>query len=158
VGLDTHGLTDTRLDSSLNPSFRKDPVTEVRGNKVVGHTLFAADRLGLARKKDIRLIRKAFVLAVNPGAEEEYSRRHNPIWPELGDVLKAHGASNYSIYLHPETQQLFGTVEVESEERWNAIAQTEVCRRWWAYMKDLMPSNPDNSPVSLMLTEVFHLD
>ena len=104
------------------------------------------------------MIRKAFVLAVNPDSQEEYIRRHNPIWPELAEVLKAQGARNYSIYLHPETQQLFGYVEVESEERWNAIAQTEVCRRWWASMKDLMPSNPDNSPVSVALSEVFHLE
>jgi L-rhamnose mutarotase len=28
-------------------------------------------------------IRKAFVMSVNAGAEEEYEKRHNPIWPEL---------------------------------------------------------------------------
>ena len=104
------------------------------------------------------MIRKAFVLAVNPDAVEEYQRRHQPIWPELEAVLKQQGVHHYSIFLHPETCQLFGTVEVESEERWEGIAQTEVCKRWWAYMKDIMPSNPDNSPVSLPLTEVFHLE
>lgn len=104
------------------------------------------------------MIRKAFVMSVRPGAEIEYERRHRPIWPELEDVLKAHGASNYSIFLHPGTHQLFGYVEIEDEERWNAIASTEVCQRWWKHMADLMPSNPDHSPVSEALREVFHLD
>ena len=65
--------------------------------------------------------------------------------------------SNYSIFLHPETRQLFGYAEIRDEAQWAAIAQTEVCRKWWAYMRDMMPCNPDNSPVSLGLDEVFHL-
>jgi L-rhamnose mutarotase len=104
------------------------------------------------------MIRKAFVMSVNPGREAEYEKRHRPIWPELEKTLKAHGAHNYSIFLHPETRQLFGYVEVEDEQRWNAIAATPICRKWWAHMKDLMPSNPDNSPKSLDLREVFHID
>lgn len=103
------------------------------------------------------MIRKAFVMSVNPGREAEYARRHQPIWADLAAVLKSHGAHNYSIFLHEETRQLFGYVEVESEERWNAIAKTEVCQRWWKHMADVMPSNPDNSPVSRELKEVFHL-
>jgi len=104
------------------------------------------------------MIRKAFVMSVNAGAEEEYERRHRPIWDELAEALKAHGVHNYSIFLHPETRQLFGYAEIESEERWAAIASTEVCQRWWKYMADVMPANPDSSPVSAPLHEVFHLD
>ena len=103
------------------------------------------------------MIRKAFVMSVNAGEEAEYERRHRPIWKELEDVLKAHGVHSYSIFLHPQTRQLFGYAELEDEKRWNAIASTDVCRRWWAHMKEVMPSNPDNSPVSLELREVFHL-
>ena len=61
-------------------------------------------------------------------------------------------------FIHLETGQLFGYVEVESEERWEAIAKTEVCRKWWAHMKEIMPSNADNSPVATELSEVFHLE
>lgn len=104
------------------------------------------------------MIRKAFVMSVHAGSESEYERRHSPIWDDLVAVLKEHGVHNYSIFLHPETRQLFGYVEVEDEARWASIAQTEVCQRWWAHMGDVMPSNPDNSPVSLDLKEVFHLD
>ena len=104
------------------------------------------------------MIRKAFVMSVNVGAEAEYESRHRPIWSKLEQTLREHGVHNYSIFLHPETRQLFGYVEIEDEARWNAIAATPVCRKWWAHMKEIMPANPDNSPVSEPLREVFHLD
>ena len=104
------------------------------------------------------MIRKAFVMSVNAGAEAEYARRHQPIWGDLAAVLRAHGVHNYSIFLDPATRQLFAYVEIEDEARWNAIARTEACQRWWRHMGDLMPGNPDHSPVSRGLNEVFHLD
>ena len=104
------------------------------------------------------MIRKAFAMSVDARRQEEYERRHSPIWPELHSTLKAHGVRNYSIFLHAETHQLFAYVEIEDEERWNAMSKTDVCKRWWAHMKDVMPSNPDNSPVSTPLKEVFHID
>ena len=104
------------------------------------------------------MIRKAFVMSVNAGEEEEYEKRHNPIWPELHEVLKSHGVHNYSIYLHEETRQLFGYVELEDEARWQAIAETEPCKKWWAHMKPLMSSHADNSPSQTELREVFHID
>ena len=104
------------------------------------------------------MIRRAFRMSINPGEEAEYERRHRPIWQELEDTLLAHGVGTYSIYLDPATRDLFAYVEFDSEERWNAVASTDVCRRWWAYMRDIMPSNPDHSPIASSLTEVFHLE
>jgi L-rhamnose mutarotase len=104
------------------------------------------------------MIRKSFVMSVNPDKHAEYEKRHNPIWPELQEVLESHGVHNYSIFLHRDTNQLFAYAEIEDEERWNAIAQTEPCKKWWAHMGEVMPSNPDNSPVSVDLVEVFHLE
>lgn len=104
------------------------------------------------------MFRKAFRMTVHPGLEAEYERRHNPIWPDLERVLKAHGVHNYSIFLDPADGSLFGYVEIEDEARWTAIAATPECRRWWAFMKDVMPANPDDSPQSRELREVFHLD
>lgn len=103
------------------------------------------------------MIRKAFRMSVHPGREEEYERRHSPIWEELESVLKEHGVHNYSIFLDPDDHSLFGYVEVEDEQRWTEIATTPVCRRWWSHMRDVMPANPDDSPVSRELREVFHL-
>ena len=69
-----------------------------------------------------------------------------------------HAPHDYSIFLDETDGSLFGYVEIEDETRWNAIAETDVCRRWWTYMRDIMPTNPDDSPRSRPLREVFHLD
>jgi len=104
------------------------------------------------------MIRKTFLMSVNPDAYAEYEKRHRPIWDELAEVLKQHGVTNYSIFLDEETSQLFGYAEIDSEELWNAIGVTDECRRWWTYMRDIMPTNDDDSPVSRQLKEVLHLD
>jgi L-rhamnose mutarotase len=104
------------------------------------------------------MIRKAFFMTLKPGNQAEYERRHNPIWPELQAVLKNHGVSNYSIFLDRHTDRLFACAEIDSEDLWRSIAETDECRRWWAYMKDLMDTNADNSPVTVELIEVFHLE
>lgn len=104
------------------------------------------------------MIRKAFLMTLRPGSQAEYERRHNPIWPELQQILKEHGVHNYSIFLDRARNSLFAYAEIESEEQWGRIAQTEGCRRWWAHMKDLMLTNADASPASVPLEEVFHLD
>lgn len=96
-------------------------------------------------------------MKVFPDRVEEYAQRHHPIWPELSQVLKHHGVSNYSIWYDADTSALFAYCEVESEERWTAIADTEVCRRWWKHMQDVMHTNQDASPVSEELREVFYL-
>lgn len=104
------------------------------------------------------MVRKAFKMSVNADRQDEYERRHNPIWRELEDTLLAHGVRTYTIFLDPASSELFAYVELESEERWNAIAATEVCQRWWRHMRDLMPHHADNRPVSVDLKEVFHIE
>jgi len=104
------------------------------------------------------MIRKAFVMSVNEGQQAEYERRHRPIWPELEQVLKDHGVTTYTIFMDDRTRQVFGYVEIEDEARWAAIAQTDICRKWWAHMREIMPSNADNSPVACELREVFHIE
>jgi len=97
-------------------------------------------------------------MKLQPGCEAEYEKRHNPIWPELSQALSDHGARNYSIFLDPETSFLFATLEVEDEQRFARIAQTDICRRWWAHMEPLMEYNPDGTPWARDLKEVFHMD
>ena len=100
--------------------------------------------------------RIAFTMKLYPKKEAEYKKRHDEIWPEMVETLKKGGVSNFSIFLQGTT--LFAYVEVEDVKRWTAIAQDEVNQRWWVYMKPLMETNPDNSPISHELYEVFHLD
>lgn len=97
-------------------------------------------------------------MSVNPGQHDEYARRHQPIWRELEETLLAEGVHTYSIYLDRASNDLFAYVEFESEERWNAVASTEVCQRWWRHMRDVMPANADDSPISRTLEEVFHIE
>lgn len=104
------------------------------------------------------MIRKGFKMKLYPGFEEEYEKRHNQLWPEMREMIHEYGGHNYSIFLDRETLTLFGYLEIEDEEKWNASAQTAICRKWWDYMADIMETNPDNSPVSIDLQLVFHLD
>jgi len=97
-------------------------------------------------------------MSVHPDQHAEYARRHNPIWRDLEETLLSHGVLSYSIFLDEQTSELFAYVELESEARWDDIAQTDGCRRWWKYMREIMPSQADDSPVSRELKEVFHLD
>lgn len=105
----------------------------------------------------MNLIRKAFKMKLYDGMAAEYEKRHNNLWPEMVSMLKENGAHNYSIFWDKETNYLFGYVEIEDEQRWDSNSETEICRKWWDYMADIMETNADNSPVSVDLKEVFHL-
>lgn len=99
----------------------------------------------------------AFKMKLKPGFEDEYKKRHQEIWPELAALLKANGISDYSIFLDEETHILFA-VQQQNGQSSQDLGSTEIVQRWWAYMADLMETNPDHSPVSVPLTQVFHLD
>ena len=104
------------------------------------------------------MIRKGFIMKVYPDKHAEYEKRHHEIWPEMVDELHRHGASNYSIFLDKETSTLFGYVEIEDEDKWSKMASTDINQKWWKYMEPVMETNPDNSPVTIDLKEVFHMD
>ena len=101
---------------------------------------------------------KGFKMYLNDGMEAEYKRRHDQLWPEMKEMIYEFGGKNYSIFLDRDTNILFGYIEIESEEKWAKSADTAICRKWWDYMADIMRVNPDNSPVSIDLVDVFHLD
>jgi L-rhamnose mutarotase len=102
--------------------------------------------------------RNAFVMKLKPGFEAEYKRRHDEIWPELARELKAAGVSDYSIFLDSRTGYLFAVQKLTDDNTAAALPQAAIVKKWWAYMKDIMDSNADNSPVALPLEEVFHLE
>ena len=104
------------------------------------------------------MIRKASIMKVYSEHYEEYEKRHDELWPEMRTMLKEHGVHNYSIFLDKQTGMLFAYALIESEDKWEAISQTEICQKWWNYMKDIMKVNSDNSPESISLKEVFHLE
>jgi len=102
-------------------------------------------------------MRVAFKMKLHPGKEEEYQRRHDAIWPELKELLKQTGIEEYSIFLDKETNLLFGVLKIEQSEQMDALPSHPVMKKWWTYMKDIMESNSDDSPVSVALKEVFYL-
>ena len=101
--------------------------------------------------------RVAFKMQLLKGFEEEYKKRHDKIWPELQELLKNSGIREYSIFLDETTNSLFGVLKVDDRKILDSLPQQEVMQRWWKYMKDIMESNADNSPVSIPLDEVFYL-
>lgn len=100
---------------------------------------------------------KGFKMKVYSHCHEEYEKRHNELWPEMEDMIKEYGGSNYTIFLDKETDILFGYIELEDEDKWSESASTQICRKWWDFMADVMDTNEDNSPVCVDLKNVFHL-
>ena len=101
--------------------------------------------------------RIAFKMQLFPGFEEEYKKRHDQLWPELQQLLKEAGITDYSIFLDKTTNSLFGVMKADDPARLDALPSTEVMKKWWKYMADLMETNPDNSPKQIPLQEVFYL-
>ena len=99
----------------------------------------------------------AFKMTLNPGMKDEYKKRHDEIFPELVDLLHEAGVKDYSIHLDEETNTLFGVLWRRLDHTMADLPNTEVMKRWWAHMADIMESNVDNSPVAKDLVTVFHL-
>jgi len=102
--------------------------------------------------------RMAFKMYLNEGQKEEYKKRHNELWPELHQLLKDSGVSEYSIFLDEETNTLFAFQKNSGASGSQDLGQTEIVQKWWAFMSDIMKTNPDHSPVSVALEEVFYME
>jgi L-rhamnose mutarotase len=102
--------------------------------------------------------RFAFKMKLRSGMIEEYQRRHDAIWPELKELLTKTGVGDYSIFFDAETDILFAVQKQKGSASSQDLGDNPVVRRWWDYMQDLMETNPDRSPVTIPLREVFRLD
>ncbi|MDQ6844838.1 MAG: L-rhamnose mutarotase [Bacteroidota bacterium] len=102
--------------------------------------------------------RIALKMKLLKGFEAEYKKRHDEIWDELKDLLKQSGINNYSIFLDEETNDLFACFNIDNEAKLDNLPQQEIMKRWWNYMKDIMETNSDNSPLTISLKEVFYLE
>ena len=101
--------------------------------------------------------RIAFRMNLNPGQAAEYEKRHDEIFPELVHALKGAGVSDYSIWLDPEDHHLFGILTRSDNHKLKELPDTEIMKRWWAFMRDIMESDPNNAPVQVPLKRVFYL-
>lgn len=102
--------------------------------------------------------RLAFKMYLNKGQKAAYKKRHNELWPELKALLKESGVSEYAIFLDEETNTLFAFQKVSNNAGSQDLGQHEVVQKWWDFMADIMDTNPDNSPISIQLDEVFYMD
>ncbi len=101
--------------------------------------------------------RIAFKMKLKDNQKDIYKKRHDELWPELRSLLVANGISEYSIFLDEETNTLFAFQKVTGENSSQDLANNIIVKKWWDYMADIMVVNPDNSPVSIPLEEVFYL-
>jgi L-rhamnose mutarotase len=102
--------------------------------------------------------RIAFKMKLNPGQVKEYKKRHDALWPGLHKLLKDSGVSEYSIFYDKETNILFAFQKQAGDKGSQDLGKTEIVQKWWKYMADIMETNPDNSPVSIPLEEVFYME
>lgn len=102
--------------------------------------------------------RNAFKMKLKSGFQEEYKKRHDEIWPELSAEIAKAGVSDYSIFLDEESLTLFAVQKLAEDNTADQLPETDIVKKWWAYMADIMDTNPDNSPVCVPLKEVFHAE
>lgn len=100
----------------------------------------------------------AWVLEVRPGHEEEYKKRHDEIWPEMLEALRAAGIRNYNIFRHGLT--LFGYFETDDLARTQSIlADDPVNARWGEWMGPIMRVEIDGATnFPFLLPKQFHMD
>ncbi|WP_026359859.1 L-rhamnose mutarotase [Sphingomonas sp. PR090111-T3T-6A] len=103
------------------------------------------------------MTRHAFRMQLKPGHVEEYRRRHDAIWPELAELLRDAGISNYSIFLDEETLALFAVLDLADDNRRDSLPDHPIMKRWWDHMAPLMEVEPGNRPREWPLTPLFYL-
>ncbi|HTF19724.1 MAG TPA: L-rhamnose mutarotase [Chryseolinea sp.] len=101
--------------------------------------------------------RLAFRMKLKPGKKEEYRKRHAEIWPELQQLLSDAGVHEYSIFLDENSNSLFAFQKLRSGGGSQALGENPIVQRWWKHMADIMDTNPDFSPISVALEEVFYM-
>jgi len=102
--------------------------------------------------------RFAFKMKLKPGFKEEYRKRHSEIWPELSAIIHLTGVCDYSIFLDEESNTLFAVQKMSGIGSSQDLGDNPIVKKWWAYMADIMETNPDNSPVTIPLEELFYLE
>ncbi len=101
--------------------------------------------------------RIAFRMNLNPGQAREYEKRHDNIFPELAQALKDAGVSDYSIWFDEQASHLFAILTLADDHTMDKLPQSEICRRWWAFMADIMETDAANVPTQIPLKRVFLL-
>ena len=86
-------------------------------------------------------------MKLKSGFEAEYQKRHDKIWPELSQVLAQAEVFEYSIFLDADTLSLFACWKLSDDHTTMDSPNHPIVKKWWAYMAEIMETNPDNSPL-----------
>lgn len=103
--------------------------------------------------------RMAWKGRIKSGCKQEYVRRHDALWPEMAEVLKAAGICNYTIFANGE--ELFGYYECQYGIAFAEKVQAEspVVARWNTYMEEVLELEMDpETGAQPKLEPVFRLD
>lgn len=98
----------------------------------------------------------AFRMNLVSGQAAEYQKRHEAVFPELSQALTDAGVSDYSIWLDPEANHLFGILTRIDNHTMDKLPASEIMKRWWAHMADIMATDADNVPVQIPLKRMFY--
>ena len=97
----------------------------------------------------------AFRLTLVAGKIEPYRKRHDEIWPELEAALRAAGVIEYRIFNQPGDTALFAVMRRKKKHGLEALAASDVMRRWWDMMQDVTVTGADGRPVQQALEPVY---
>ncbi len=96
--------------------------------------------------------RRAWLLRVREGKEEEYRRIHRAVWPELIQAAKAAGLRNHSSFICGRNVIAYGEAE-DLDATFARILETDVKKRWDQAMSSIL-----EEPDSESFEEAFHFD
>ena len=97
-------------------------------------------------------------MTLKEGKLEEYKRKHDEVWPEISEILRSSGVTNYSIYYDKKDNTLIEYMELTDDNTFDQMEELETIKKWNIFMKDLLvtTSKEDASPIVDELLEVFH--
>jgi L-rhamnose mutarotase len=101
--------------------------------------------------------RFCFLMTIKPGAEEEYERRHDELWPELAAAISAAGISNYTLFRRGLQVVGYWECVPDAPTALRRISETEVDRRWTESMSDLIDEEVGEDGLPLVCNELWHL-
>jgi L-rhamnose mutarotase len=102
--------------------------------------------------------RLCFTFEIRPGAEAEYKKRHDEIWPELVEAIKDAGFANYSLFRRGTQVVAYCECHPDVATAFAKLGPSEVNVRWAKWFEDVIVSLTDENGELYRVEEVWHLD
>ena len=102
--------------------------------------------------------RTCFTFEIRPGAEDEYKRRHDEIWPELVEAIKDAGLSNYTLFRRGTQVIAYVECEPDAATAFAKVGANEANARWSEWFEDIIVALTDEDGQLFTAHEVWHLD